>query len=508
MANTINIPKAHLIMALCLPLAVLLGYFVANPLESGSLAVVILVLFVLAVPLLMKWHHPLVLLCWNSGISFYFLPGQPSLWLLIAFASLLFAVLNRSVSEGHRFVYVPSVTISLLFLLAVVLATAILTGGVGLRTLGSKTYGGRKLLFLIASMVGYFALTCQRISAKRAGLYVALYLLPGLLSLLSILAFQAGSGFYFLYDFFSPEGVGAATGAGFSFAPSIVRYSAFIPASTAVVFYLLARHGVLGILDVTKPWRMLLVLAALIGCLFGGFRSAFIIMILTMLAVFCLEGLWRTRWLPIFATAILAAGVVVLPQMYKLPPAVQRTLSFLPGQISPMVRADADDTLGWRVEVWKQAWPDVKRYWLAGKGYALDANDLYMSLQASRADSYQQWALVTELYHNGPLSVIIPFGIFGVIAVAAFLGTGVRYLYCQYRYGDPTLKRINTFLLSALVVRIALFSTIAGGLEADLFTFVGLIGLGVSLNGETATAPAPAEEESEAMEPAEADLAV
>ena len=37
MANAINIPKTHLIMGLSLPLAVLLGYFVAEPLELGSL---------------------------------------------------------------------------------------------------------------------------------------------------------------------------------------------------------------------------------------------------------------------------------------------------------------------------------------------------------------------------------------------------------------------------------------------------------------------------------------
>ena len=53
MANAINIPKSHLILGLSLPLAVLLGYFVAEPMELGSLAVVVLVLVVLAIPLLL-----------------------------------------------------------------------------------------------------------------------------------------------------------------------------------------------------------------------------------------------------------------------------------------------------------------------------------------------------------------------------------------------------------------------------------------------------------------------
>ena len=89
MANTINIPRPHLIMALCLPLAVLLGYFLAEPMDSGSLAVVVFVLAVISVPLMMKWHYPLLLFSWNAAICPMFLPGQPQLWMLMAVVALL-----------------------------------------------------------------------------------------------------------------------------------------------------------------------------------------------------------------------------------------------------------------------------------------------------------------------------------------------------------------------------------------------------------------------------------
>src|SRR5205085_5318131 len=74
MANTINSPRTHLIMGLCLPLAVLLGYFLAQPLESASIAVVVMVLSLLCVPLFMKWHHPLLVLSWNAAANPLFLP--------------------------------------------------------------------------------------------------------------------------------------------------------------------------------------------------------------------------------------------------------------------------------------------------------------------------------------------------------------------------------------------------------------------------------------------------
>jgi hypothetical protein len=76
MANTINFPRSHLIMGLCLPLAVLLGYLLAEPLDSASLGVIVFVLIILGVPLLMKWHHPLLILSWNAYISTFFLPGS------------------------------------------------------------------------------------------------------------------------------------------------------------------------------------------------------------------------------------------------------------------------------------------------------------------------------------------------------------------------------------------------------------------------------------------------
>src|SRR5258708_39219485 len=109
MANKIIIPRAHLIMALCLPLAALIGYMVADPLDSASMTVVVFVLVILSVPLLMKWHHPLLLISWNAWVLLPFLPGQPYLWMLMAPVSLLFAVLNRSVNPECRFISVPSV---------------------------------------------------------------------------------------------------------------------------------------------------------------------------------------------------------------------------------------------------------------------------------------------------------------------------------------------------------------------------------------------------------------
>src|SRR6516225_5614984 len=184
MANTtINIPRPHLIMGLCLPLAVLIGYFLAEPMDSGSIAVVVLVLAVLSVPILMKWYHPLLLVSWNAFIVPSFIPGRPQIWMVVALVGLFFAVLNRSVSAKRPFINIPSVTKPLLFLAGVIAITMFLTGGFGLRMLGSDRYGGKGYFYLICAIAGYFALTSQRIPSHRVGASVALFFLSGLTAL-------------------------------------------------------------------------------------------------------------------------------------------------------------------------------------------------------------------------------------------------------------------------------------------------------------------------------------
>src|SRR5215831_15417107 len=105
MANTtFQVPKAHIAMAICLPLAVLLGYVLAEPLESGSIAVVVFVLVLLAVPVVLKWHHPILIFCWNAALFPVFLPGRAALWLPLSGASVLIAILNRAISPQKRFI--------------------------------------------------------------------------------------------------------------------------------------------------------------------------------------------------------------------------------------------------------------------------------------------------------------------------------------------------------------------------------------------------------------------
>jgi O-Antigen ligase len=504
MANTtINIPRAHLIMALCLPLAVLVGYFLAEPLESGSMAVIVLVMFVLAVPLLMKWYHPLLLLSWNTAIVPAFLPGTPPFWMLIAVASLLFAVLNRSVNPDNKFISMPAITKSILFLGAVVLVTCILNGGIGLRALGNARYGGKNYLLMLSAIGGYFVFSSQRIPVERAPLFVALFFLTALTGIVPNVVYRLGPAFYPLFNLFPASGAFEEARGDLSLAPTIARITGLAYVAAALYNFLLARYGVRGTLDLRKPWRIGLLLLAVVCCIGCGFRSALMLLVFTFASAFIFEGLHRTRLLPILISIVLLAAAIVLPQSEKLPLPVQRTISFLPIKTDPLVAKSASDTTTWRIEMWKEAVRQIPQYFFKGKGYSLNPNEwtLITGITRNPVESPYEAMLATGDYHNGPLSVILPFGIFGVIGFVWFLTASVRFLLHNYRFGDPRLHTINSFLLAAFVARIVFFIVIFGSLYSDLFTFTGLVGLSLSLNGspEPVTEPAMEAELSEAF---------
>ena len=98
---------------------------------------------------------------------------------------------------------------------------------------------------------------------------------------------------------------------------------------------------------------------------------------------------------------------------------------------------------------------------------------------------YQHTEMVAN-YHNGPLSVILPFGIFGLITFIWLLVAGLRVLYQNYQFGDPALHNINTLLFASFIVSVIYFFAVYGQFYLEMRIFLGMIALGVSLNGGVA----------------------
>lgn len=84
--------------------------------------------------------------------------------------------------------------------------------------------------------------------------------------------------------------------------------------------------------------------------------------------------------------------------------------------------------------------------------------------------------------------MIIPFGIWGAIVFVWFILAGFRVTYFNYRYGDPSLRVINTFLFTTFIITTLQFY--GGSLATGMGFFTGVLGLSVCLNRGVCRKPA------------------
>ncbi|HZR16020.1 MAG TPA: hypothetical protein VFE51_01720 [Verrucomicrobiae bacterium] len=484
-----------LVFGICVPLAIFLGYLLATPLDPTSMVWIVMTLFLLLSPLLLKWHHEALIISWNLALVAFFLPGAPAVGYLVGGLSLVFSVAKRALLRQPNGIHCPSVSIPLILLAGVVLITAQQTGGIHARALGSDAWGAMRYFQVLGAIAGYFAFISQPIAPHRAKLMAGLFFLSGVTSVIPVLIALAGPGFQFLLRAFSLTSIASADTSIFSL--DLQRFVGVMFMSQAVCCFMMLRYGIRGILDWNKPWRFISFVGMIAFGLLGGFRSFLVVFALVSLVQFYFEGLLRSR----FFVWLSLGGVVGLTLLFafadQLPMPVQRSISFLPVQINPAVRRDAASTWDWRVEMWRVILPQVPRYLLLGKGFNFDGTDYYLTTlgaQRGMSTSYDA-ALISSDYHQGILTLIIPFGIWGFSAFSAFCGASLRVLYRNYRYSPPELRSVNTFLLSYFIGRLIFYFIFYGEFFIDLGLFTGAIGLSLSLNGgirQEAEAPAPA----------------
>jgi hypothetical protein len=489
--------RSLLIYVMCLPLAIVMGYALATPLGYGTLGVYVMVAMLLALPLVLRWHHHMLLLFWNSTALVFLIPGRPSVWFVLAIVSLLLSLTRRAVTRSMRLLNVPALTWPLCFLVLVILVTANLTGGLGFRAFGSEdVVGGKRYVLLLAAVLGYFAISVAAIPPERARLAASLYFAGGLSAAVGSLIFFIDPALQYIYLFFPTD-----TGWSEFAEQRMTRFYGVSVAAQFGVMLLLVRYGLRGIFLEGKWWRSALLVAALIMGLFGGFRTVLITFGLLLLLQFILEGLLRTKLIILVGFAMVMGGVLVASLAPYLPPQVQRCFTFLPQelvQLDAAVRLDAEHSTRWRVDMWQTVLPQVPQHLLLGRGYGIDRSELELSGGAMRsglAQLYERSVLAGD-FHSGPLSILVPLGIWGGLAFLWLSWVGVRSLYRNYLYSPPELKLINTLLLSSFLTQLAVFVFIFGSFQTQLPAFTGLLALSVAINGGVrSSVPLPAEPE-------------
>jgi hypothetical protein len=502
MTQEIGIARAWVAYVVSVLAAIFIGFLLATPLALSSIALVGLLLLGLSFPLLMQWHHFVALITCNASFIVFFIPGQPSLGVVAATASLALAMLSRTLKKQSDWIYHRSLAWPLYLLAIVVAVTIAFTGGVGGRVFGTETWGGKRYLGVAGGIIIFFALTARRIPAERAKLYAYLFFLSGVTALGSDLAYAAGPGFYFLFVLFPSELAYLQA----STQMTLLRLTGVAWTALACIYFMLLRHGLRGILDLTRPWRGFIFTSLLAVGLFGGYRSTVIITFMLIVAVFYFEGLLRSRYFPFLLALGIVVSVLTVAFVDQLPLSIQRSLSFLPLDVHPMARQDAITTLDWRLDMWKTVVRDVPKYFFLGKGYSFSGTDYELTQMAMRRGIFTSYedTLISGNYHQGLLTLIIPFGIFGVIALVWFCWSSLKILHYHYRHGSPALHKINTFLLAYFYTRLVFYFVLYGQFDLDLVIFTSTVGLSLSLNGLPEKRPPHVSQPADAVAMAEA----
>ena len=174
----------------------------------------------------------------------------------------------------------------------------------------------------------------------------------------------------------------------------------------------------------TSTFWMLLILAAIIAAAMSGFRNSVVsVGLMFLLGVAYRSGLPGVV-ISFFCGAIGLLFLVVANEIKPLPPSLQRSLTFLPGNWDERYRRDADASSEWRFEIWREVlltdrW--IHNKWL-GDGLGFSAAELRAQLNArdstrigiSGFDAHRENILASGDYHSGPIQTVRTIGYFGL----------------------------------------------------------------------------------------------
>ena len=287
-------------------------------------------------------------------------------------------------------------TLPSLFFIALILSL-MLARGAGLRILGSETWGGMVYVKLIISLSFLMAISEINISKKQINMIMIGTVIMGIIGSISQRA-----GFIENLSTLStigPESVGSKR---------LVWLIPFVYAAFPIV---LAKKWKIGFFG----WLVWLLLMGIMGL--TGFRSKLVGLIMATFIFGFILSRFKLRYIIVSTLVGVFLWIFAIVISPHVPRGLQRTLSFIPGAYSDVrTGKDALESVEWRVEIWKYCWEKAPEYFWVGRGSAFNVYDAVGDLRRSDIMEFTPWfAYMTRSYHSGPLTLLIDYGVLGLI---------------------------------------------------------------------------------------------
>lgn len=331
-----------------------------------------------------------------------------------------------------------------ILMLTMIVFVLMATRGTGIRALGGTTWGGMIYINMLLAVVFFFAVNGLIVSSKHIHWMLWGALIAGLFgSLLQQSGFED-----------AVENQTAAAQSRLSFLTPIAN--AILP--LALVLKLKRARWLV-------PCIILLCLG-LTGL--TGFRSRLVGMIAVISGFYFFRSRNRVAFIFKMGTLGVLTWITIVLASPMLPLGLQRAVSFVPGaQIDSRIANDAEGSIEWRIEIWKYCLERAPQYLLLGRGATFDVMETSASLSIEDREVYSPWlAFQTRSYHSGPLTLLIDYGLPGVIAALWLTVVSFRFLWrtaSRIALSDSFEARYATYLCVTLLWMWFSFYFVYGG---------------------------------------------
>lgn len=479
------------ILVVMLPLALLLGQWSAtDPVMAMSVAAGIIIFGVvvvmqrsiwLLIPLFYAFRFPLTLL-----------PGGFALRDIVTggvFAVMVLIWLVRRYEIRLRFGTLEM----LLALQYACLFQAFVRNPAGFRVLGSETVGGRPYVEIALSLLVFVVLAAQVVDLKKTYLASKMFLLGGvgaaMLEIVSMLIPSLGYLIARVYQLGSSVGLRSeqAIEAGVA---EVNQYSVgrkeYLSYLVKPLFaWLLAKTRPLGLMNLKRPFVVIGFVIVMLAAMLSGYRS-----LLIWIGMMYIAAAIIRRHKEDIAVACVA-GILMMciliggnGQIFDLPLAAQRALSFLPGNWDPLAEGDAKSSAEWRYEMWHEVMTTdtyIENKWI-GDGFGLSMDDLQFQARIQfgggvvTPEMMQEHFMRSGDFHSGPIGTINRVGYFGLLMLTIGMIYFARYAVRVIRRTEGTPYYVCAMFIGLPMIVYPLFFYIVIGGYAPaiaIMTFTG-----------------------------------
>lgn len=418
------------------------------------------------------------------------LPGSPDVWALMTIAVGFFTFARIAVRRQKLNLRWSGMETALL-LVALTILQAAIRNPVGVSILGGDV-GGGKPYFQFALGFAAFILVANADADVRSWRWAVVALIIGSIvdCLIAILGEVSPDFAKFMIRFYSNVSFAATQSLTWITNIEDVRLATLGRLGAILGLIACTFWRPLAAFDLSKPWRGLVALVSIALLFLGGGRGP----LGRLMVNFIFGSALRKRWVDIlvggFAGALLLTGLVIAFPTQRLPYAVQRVLTAVPGvtlDLRSDVASDAKHSSDIRFEMWRLALTSDKYIdnRILGDGFQISQRELaarsaYMFGDfrlAGDLDTIEMF-MATGSYHGFHAETIRFTGVVGLIAAtAALIVFAVFAMRCIRRFEGSPHWGFVLFICMPYLIHWWWFWLVYGGYREQMPALIATAGL-------------------------------